>query len=173
VEYVAGHIPPNIDVENAFTVEHFEKCDKPGLLTINNAPSTFNPRSETFQISHNAEAFAVNFRAYIETILPLFKCSDGNSIKYVTSYVSKFSDGLDINLLYNNKLPGHVVAIRYLQTFNVSATEMVMHLNNVQVSYTPTTCKNFTLPLYSDVDENTVVCKYRQRNFRLYGDLNF
>lgn len=81
----------------AFLVSSLQKSSKPSpCLSVNDQPTCIADKQ--IQVSHKADAVALNLRAYIDTLLPTLKCSmdvqtsDGRGmvLKYVSSYVSKW-----------------------------------------------------------------------------------
>ena len=75
-------------------------------------------------IKHPAKEFALNLRAYIDTILGTMKCSMdyqttdgiGMLLRYVTSYVTEWHDACNIESLYSYKLKGYEAAIEHLMS---------------------------------------------------------
>ena len=95
---------PTGNPEDAFSIRELQKSDKPSpFLNLCNEPASANRRLQSLTIQHNEEAFAVNLRAYIDTLSPTLKCSmdvqttDGSRMlmRYTSSYVSKWSEGFD------------------------------------------------------------------------------
>ena len=95
---------PTGNPEDAFSIRELQKSDKPSpFLNLCNEPASANRRLQSLTIQHNEEAFAVNLRAYIDTLSPTLKCSmdvqttDGSGMlmRYTSSYVSKWSEGFD------------------------------------------------------------------------------
>lgn len=76
----------------------------------------------TLFLKRPAEAFSHNLRAYIFTVLPALKCSmdfqttDNRAmlLRYVTSYVTKWRDGMNNDSLYSSNITGGQAAIRYV-----------------------------------------------------------
>ena len=95
---------PTGNPEDAFSIRELQKSDKPSpFLNLCNEPASANRRLQSLTVQHNEEAFAVNLRAYIDTLSPTLKCSmdvqttDGSGMlmRYTSSYVSKWSDAFD------------------------------------------------------------------------------
>ncbi len=94
---IRGDIPYE-DKDLAFLVKKLQLSDKNALPLNGNLTSitTINNKTE-LTISHPAEAFAINLRGYIQTVLPTLMCrmdvqtTDGKGmiLRYVTSYVTK------------------------------------------------------------------------------------
>ena len=72
-------------------------------------------RKHIHHIKHPAKEFALNLRAYIDTILGTIKRSMdyqttdgvGMLLRYVTSYVTEWHDACNIESLYSYKLKGY------------------------------------------------------------------
>jgi hypothetical protein len=96
---------PYEDKDLAFLVHKLQPSDK-NALPLNDETTSIDivNSNRILNISHPAEAFAINLRGYIQTILPTLSCrmdvqtTDGKGmiLRYVTSYVSKWKDA------YNN-----------------------------------------------------------------------
>ena len=91
--------------------ENAEIGKKTPCLTLQTAATHVNKVQNEHMLSviHTADAFAKNLWAYIHTLLPTLKCSmnlqttDGRStvLRYVSSYVSKWHDAVDVDRLYS------------------------------------------------------------------------
>jgi hypothetical protein len=96
---------PYEDKDLAFLVHKLQPSDK-NALPLNDETTSIDivNSNRILNISHPAEAFAINLRGYIQTSLPTLSCrmdvqtTDGKGmiLRYVTSYVSKWKDA------YNN-----------------------------------------------------------------------
>ena len=95
-------IPPQQSDLHSYLMKH-QTSDKPSpSLKLQDRPTYVESHDgkETFHMIHDANAFAVNLRAYIDTILPSLACSmdvqttDGRGMirRYVASYISKWSE---------------------------------------------------------------------------------
>ena len=82
----------------AFDVNNLQKSDKAALPLNNSSTEVIsNNGSMLLKLYHPADAFALNLRAYISSVVPSLKSrmdvqtSDGHGmlLRYVTSYVSK------------------------------------------------------------------------------------
>ena len=94
----------------SFDVSNLQKSDK-GAMPLNDSATQVVLTNGTplLKLYHPADAFAVNLRAYISSLLLSLKCrmdvqtSDGHGmlLRYVTSYVSKWQDSFHSDSLYS------------------------------------------------------------------------
>ena len=102
-----------------------QTSDKPSpSLKLQDRPTYVESHDgkETLHMIHDANAFAVNLRAYIETILPSLACSmdvqttDGRGmiLRYVASYVSKWSETFHRDSMFAREVIPYSAAFRYL-----------------------------------------------------------
>ena len=167
--------------ETAFLYYFHQKSNKKSGSVHESVRETFyEPHSKALVFQHSSEAFAEHLRAHISTIVPSFKfsmdvqCSDGNGmlLKYVASYVSKFSDGINTEALFNHDFPAITAALRYLHTYKVNEPELILSLSNTSMSYTNSRCKTIYMPLERNIDDHKMLDKYRERP-ELIADMSF
>ena len=90
---------------------------------------------------HPADAFELNLRAYISTLLPSLKCrmdvqsSDGKAmiLKYVASYVSKWHDAYSNDALFSLHVGPYQAAYRHLRALRPLEPEMWMSLSSQKI----------------------------------------
>ena len=98
---------PNDHPDLVYLVNKYQPSDKPSSsLKLQNQDSFFESKNgkHVLHLKHPAEEFAMNLRAYISSVLPALQCSmdfqttDGRSmsLRYVTSYVTKHHDAIEI-----------------------------------------------------------------------------
>ena len=124
------------DPDLAFIVQSLQKSDK-GCLPINPEPTEFVEENNRVKLSlhYPPEAFAMNLRAYLSTVLPALKCrmdvqlTDGKAmiLRYVTSYVSKWHDGYSNQGLYSMHITPYQAAYRHLWEMQPCEPEMWLH----------------------------------------------
>ncbi len=122
-------------------------------------------------LKHPADAFALNLRAYISTLLPALQCSmdfqttDGLAmlLSYVTSYVTKWQDGLGTDALYSYHISGGQAAIRYVMDMKPAEPKIWLALSSVKISWSSSKTKRYIVPLPENASENKVAEKYRNR----------
>ena len=104
---------------------------------MNNDPSTFDNSGEhnilKLYYPHDQEAFAINSRAYIFTLIPSLCCrmdiqfADGKAmlLRYVTMYVSKWKDAYSNNALYSHHVTPYQAAYRHLKEMKTCVKRFV------------------------------------------------
>ena len=171
------HIRADIPFENpdlAYYVHKLQPSDKKSNclnLQAQNTYFSFESGKHVHHIKHPADAFALNLRAYIDTLLPSLKCrvdyqtTDGVAmlLKYVTPYVTKCHDANTVDALYSYHINGRQVAVRYLMSDMPAEPEMYFYLYSKKTAWTNNRTKRFYLPNTSTVYENKVVLKYWKR----------
>jgi hypothetical protein len=144
------HIRADIPTTNpklSYLVHKLQTSDKPShSLNLQNEESFFQEKDGKIihHLKHPAKEFALNLRAYIQTILPTLKCSmdyqttDGVAmlLRYVTSYVTKWHDASQIDSLYSYKVTGYEAAVKHLMTNQPAEPEMWFELSNRKVAWT-------------------------------------
>ena len=135
--------------------------------------SFFENRNERhiLHLKHPAEEFALNLHAYIATILPALKCSMdfqttdgvGMLLTYVTSYVSKWQDSINVDSLYSYHLEGRQAAIRYLLTMSPAEPEMWLFLSSTKIAWTSSRTKRYTVPTSASFITDKIALKYWKR----------
>ena len=98
-----------------------------GALHLKNTPTEFVNRqgNKVLELYHPSDAFALNLRAYIMSLLPALKCrmdvqtTDGRSmlLRYVTNYVTKWQDAYSDNALYSMHLTSSTCLFSTQTTF--------------------------------------------------------
>ena len=174
---VRADIPEN-NTELSFLVHKLQPSDKASdCLNLQEQDSyiaTDNDR-QIHHIKHPAEAFALNLRAYIATLIPALKCrmdyqtTNGVAmlLKYVTSYVTKFQDSTALDSLYSYHLNGRLAATRYLMQNNPTEPEMYFFLQSKKIAWTNCRTKRYTVPTSDKVLEDKTAIKYWQRGPQL------
>jgi hypothetical protein len=168
---IRGDIPYE-DKDVAFLVHKLQRSDK-NALSLNDEPTsvqTVNNES-ILKISHPADAFAMNLRGYIQTILPTLCCrmdvqtTDGNGmiLRYVTSYVSKWKDAYDNELLYSSIVTPYQAAYSHIKQMVPCEPEMWLHLSSLKMSWSSSRTKEYCVPLPSTIADNVIHAKYLNR----------
>lgn len=125
-KHVRADIPTS-DENLAYLLHKLQTSDKPSaFLQLQNDESYFESKNGNFlhHLKHPAKEFAMNLRAYIQTLLPTLKCSMdyqttdgvGMLLRYVSSYVTKLHDALAVDSLYSYELIGNQAAIKSLMS---------------------------------------------------------
>ena len=107
----------------SFDVAHQQKSDK-GAMPLNDSATVVSQSNGTtlVKLHHPADAFALNLRAYISSVVLCLKCrmdvqiSDGHGmlLRYVTSYVSKWQDSFETDSLYSLCIGPYQAACKHL-----------------------------------------------------------
>ena len=171
VDLINGHIPWE-DRQLAFLVSDLQTSDK-GALHLKNTPTEFANRQgkKVLELYHSSDAFALNLRAYITSVVPALKCrmdvqtTDGRSmlLRYVTSYVTKWQDAYSDDSLYSMHLTSYMAAYRHLREMTPCEPEMWVHLTARKIAWSNLSRKKFVPPKYAKVHENAICSKYWQR----------
>ena len=108
----------------AFQVCKYQKS-KRKLNVMNEGPTTLHTSHGSTQIKfhHPSDAFALNLRTYIASVLPALRChmdvQSGNGqamvLRYVTDYVTKSSDSFVGESLNSSYVQPYTAAYRFLQ----------------------------------------------------------
>ena len=149
------------DIDSAYLVFSLQKSDKDSL-PMNGDDTKVDSHNgvSSISISHPAEAFAENIRAYISTILPALECrmdvqsSDGHGLllKYVSSYVTTAHDAYHSHCLYDVYTTPYQAAYRHLKEMAPLESEMWLSLSSKKIAWTPHRLKKFSVPLPQTVD---------------------
>ena len=139
-------------------------------LSIQDTPTYVQTTTniDTLHIVHPADAFALNLRAYIDTLLPSLCCSmdvqtsDGHGmiLRYVTSYVSKRKESFHKDSLFVTDVNASHAAFRYLINLRVCEPEMWSLLSGLKLSYCYGTTAKFVVPTPDTISDNTLVQQY-------------
>ena len=166
---------PNDHPELSYLVYKHQASDKPShMLTLQEETSFVNENGlSILHLKHPADTFAVNLRAYIATLLPALQCSmdfqttDGRAmlLSYVTSYVTKWQDGIGTDALYSPNISGGQAAVRYVMDMDMKPAEPEtwLALSSTKMSWSSSRTKRYTVPLPDYVSENEIAEKYRNR----------
>ncbi len=165
---------PNDHPDFSYLVCKHQGSDKPSyFLNLQEQQTFFENKGEKsiLHLKHPADAFALNLRAYISTLLPALQCSmdfqttDGRAmlLSYVTTYVTKWQDGLGPDALYSYHISGGQAAIRYVMDMKPAEPEMWLALSSVKISWSSSKTKRYIVPLPENVSQNKVAEKYRNR----------
>ena len=165
---------PKHDHYLGFLADKLQKSDKKSAcLNLQREPTHIenNNNDDVLSIIHPANAFAKNLRAYIDTLLPTLKCSmdvqttDGRSmlLRYVSSYVSKWHDAVDVDSLYSQHVSAHQAAFRYLCNLKPCEPEMWLALSSVKIAWSSSRTKRYIVPFPDKAAQDKVAMKYRQR----------
>lgn len=146
--------------ELAYHAADLQKSDK-SALPINIGKTEVKTVNEKDAITffHPPEAFAMNLRAYISTLLPSLKCrmdvqtSDGKGmlLKYASSYVSKWQDGYSNDALFSMHVTPYQAAYRHLRALRPLEPEMWMSLSNQKIAWTSSRTKAITVSIADSV----------------------
>ena len=169
---------PKDNASIAFEVYRYQKSDKPApFLKVQNNKTycTKENQKVTVHLQHPPDAFAVNLRAYIDTLVPSLKCSmdfqtsDGHGmiLRYVSSYVSKWHDAVPLDALYCFNLSGRQAAFRYLTCHQPCEPEMALTISPIKVAWTNSNTKKYTVPSPSSIETDRIVLLYWKRHREL------
>ena len=129
-----------------FYVNKYQSSDKPSpCLFLQNRDSFFETKDgkQVLHLKHPAEEFAVHLRAYISTLLPALRCSmdfqitDGRAmlLRYVTSYVTKWQDGISADSLFSYHISGGQAVTRYVTDMKPAEPEMWLALSPKKIAW--------------------------------------
>ena len=115
---------------------------------------TTDQGTPTLSLYHPADAFELNLRGYISSLLPSLKCrmdvqsSDGKGmiLKYVASYVSKWHDAYANDALFSLHVGPYQAAYRHLRALRPLEPEMWMSLSSQKIAWTNSRTKSITVP---------------------------
>ena len=163
---------PNDNAPLLFYVEKYQVSDK-SYLPIHDGQTNVLEENGTkrIQLSHPANAFAKQFRGYIDTVLPCLQCSmdvqttDGRGmiLKYVASYVCKAQESYHSDALYCRDLAPSTAAFRYALSLDICEPEMWVLLSSKKISWSVGTRKKFTVPIEEGAAINNTLLKYYNR----------
>ena len=165
---------PNDHPDFSYLACKHQGSDKPSyFLNLQEQQTFFENKGEEaiLHLKHPADAFALNLRAYISTLLAALQCSmdfqttDGRAmlLSYVTSYVTKWQDGLGPDALYSYHISGGQAAIWYVMDMKPAEPEMWLALSSVKISWSSSKTKRYIVPLPENASQNKVAEKYRNR----------
>lgn len=112
---------------------------------------------------HPSEALATNLRAHISTVLPALKCqmdiqtSDGKDMLhgYAASYVSKWHDAFNSDVMFSTRTGPYQVAYRHLRGLRPCEPEMRMSLSAKRLAWSQSRTKRFTANTQSQASLKT------------------
>ena len=134
---------PHDNPDLLYLASNYQQSDKPSSsLRLQETESHFTKVRDktTLHLKHPAEAFACNLRAYISTALPALECSmdfqttenRAMLLRYVTSYVTKWQDGISSDSLYSYNISGSQAAVRYVMEMKPAEPKMwLFHLQKI------------------------------------------
>ena len=157
----------------AFLVHKLQPSDaKSHCLNLQYENSFFHLENGKYvpHLKHPAKEFALNFWAYISTIIPALKCrmdfqtTDGVAmlLRYVTSYVAKSQDATQIDSMYLYELQGRQAAVHYLMQNTPAEPEMWFFLFPKKVAWSNSCTKRFVVPISETASHNQTLLKYWQ-----------
>ena len=119
---------PYEDVDVAFLVRKLQPSDRVYLSIITLLAFKVQKVLQPCLFYHPHEAFALNLRSYISTVISTLQCrmefqtADGRSmlLKYVTSYVSKWKDAYSNDALYSTHTTPYQAAYRHLRDMHAT-----------------------------------------------------
>ena len=93
-----------------------------------------------------------------------FQTTDGRAmlLSYVTSYVTKWQDGIGTDALYSPNISGGQAAVHYVIDMKLAEPEMLAS-SSTKMSWSCSRTKRYTVPLPQYVSENEIAEKYRNR----------
>jgi hypothetical protein len=163
---------PYEDKDLAFLVHKLQPSDK-NALPLNDETTSIDivNSNRILNIFHPAEAFAINLRGYIQTILPTLSCrmdvqtTDGKGmiLRYVTSYVSKWKDAYNNELLYSSHVTPYQAAYSHIKQMEPCEPEMWLHLSSLKMSWSSSRTKEYSVPISSTITDNVIHRKYVSR----------
>ena len=130
-----------------------QPSEKPGVPLFQEATRVSQHNGEQLlHLFHPSEAFAINLRAYIFTILPTLKCrmdvqtSDGKGmlLRYATSYVSKWHDSFNSDAMFSIRTGPYQAAYRHLGGLRPRKPEMWMSLSAKKIAWSQSRTKQFS-----------------------------
>ena len=165
---------PNDHPHLSYLVHKHQRSDKrSNCLNLREEETSFENKDgkSIVHLKHPADAFAVNLRAYISTVLPALQCSmdfqttNGKAmlLSYVTSYVTKWQDGLGPDALYSYHVSGGQAAVRYVMDMKPAEPEMWLALSSTKISWSCSKTKRYIVPMPDHASTNKINEKYRNR----------
>lgn len=168
---IRADIPPK-RCDLSFCAHKYQRATSSALPVFEQDTTIIDtPTGPRLAINHPAEAFAASLRAYIATILPTLRChmdvqtTNGRDmlLQYVTSYVSKCHDVVNIDRLYNCEVGPFQAAYKHLRTLRPCEPEMWLTLSATKSCATATITKQYTPPQPQAAPDNGTAAKYRAR----------
>jgi hypothetical protein len=150
---------PWADPQLSYEVSKLQKSDKGAFVLTNDQTEVLSVReTQVVKLHHPAEAFALNLRAYISSLIPSLKCrmdvqtSDGHGmlLRYVTSYVSKWQDSFETGSLYSIHVGPYQAAYKHVICMKPLEPEMWLALSSTKMSWTPSRRKKLRFPTIHD-----------------------
>lgn len=139
----------------AFLVHKLQQSDK-GALECNETTSQFvvHNGNSVLQVYHPQEAFALNLRCYLSTLLPALRCrmdlqfSNGNDmlLQHVSSYVSKWQYAYSSERLFSKQTSPYQAAYRHIKDINVCEPEMWFYMSSMKMAWSSSRTKEFCPP---------------------------
>ena len=165
---------PDDNPDLSFLASNYQQSDKPSSsLRLQETESHFTKVGDksTLHLKHPAEAFACNLQAYISTVLPALECSmdfqttDNRAmlLRYVTSYVTKWQDGISSDSLYSYNISGGQAAVRYVMEMKPAEPEMWLSLSSTKISWSSSRTKRYVVPSSDTAVNDKTAEKYRNR----------
>ena len=154
VNVFRADVPWN-NADLAYLVSDLQKSNSSVLPLKTTATEVGTEQAKsTLSFYHPEDAFELNLRAYISTLLPSLKCrmdvqsSDekGMILKYVASYVSKWHDAYSNDALFSLHVGPYQAAYRHLRALRPLEPEMWMSLSSQKIAWTNSTTKSITVP---------------------------
>ena len=154
VNVFRADVPWN-NADLAYLVSDLQKSNSSVLPLKTTATEVASEQAKsTLSFYHPEDAFELNLRAYISTLLPSLKCrmdvqsSDGKGmiLKYVASYVSKWHDAYSNDALLSLHVGPYQAAYRHLRALRPLEPEMWMSLSSQKIAWTNSTTKSITVP---------------------------
>ena len=132
---------------------NLQPSEKPGVPLFQEATKvTHHNGKQILQLFHPSEAFAINIRAYVSTILPALKCrmdiqtSDGKGmlLRYAANYVSKWHDAFNSDAMFSIPTGPYQATYRHLQGLRPREPEMWMSLSAKKIAWSQSRTKQFS-----------------------------
>ncbi|XP_020900507.1 uncharacterized protein LOC110239141 [Exaiptasia diaphana] len=144
----------------------FPLNENPSTVTINHR------RERQLSLYHPIDAFTMNLRAYLSTLLPFLRCrmdvqvTDHRSmiLNYVTSYVSKFHDEGVRSALYSRHVTPYMAAYRHIADMKPLEPEMVISLSHHKPAWTKNNTKRYIPPRPENAKDSALIQKYLRRS---------
>ena len=104
---------------------------------------------QILDLFHPSEAFAKNLRAYISTVLPALKCrmdmktsdAKGMLLRYAASYVSKWHDAFNSDVMFSIRTGPYQAAYRHLRGLRPREPVMWICLSAKRLAWSQSTTK--------------------------------
>lgn len=108
------------------TKDAFPLKESPTTITVNNQLSLYHP----------VDAFTMNLRAYLSTVIPFLHCRMDVQVTDHKSVVSKFHDERVRDSLYSRHVTPYMAAYRHLSDMKPLEPEMVISLSSDKPAWT-------------------------------------